>query len=172
MRGLAAMLALLAESHLVCRGPCGLPEQDGLAAVQKLSADSHSLCRGHVDSVNEVAWQPYSSSLLTASSDKTVSIWDARSGLCTQTFYGHHNSCSCATFNLTVCCMTGTSHLNRAALLQMAVLVDLPWQPGACNQCSACCMLQVQLSACFLVLKSLTAVHCSFCQLVKCSHHL
>ena len=59
-------------------------------------------CRGHVDSVNEVCWQPFSSSLCTASSDKTVSIWDARSGLCTQAFYGHHNSCNCVAFNCQV----------------------------------------------------------------------
>ena len=34
--------------------------------------------RGHVDSVNDVCWQPFSSALATASSDKTLSIWDAR----------------------------------------------------------------------------------------------
>jgi WD40 repeat protein len=34
--------------------------------------------RGHVDSVNDINWQPYTSALATASSDKTVSIWDAR----------------------------------------------------------------------------------------------
>ena len=78
-----------------------------------------------------MAWQPYSSSLLTASSDKTVSIWDARSGLCTQTFYGHHNSCSCATFNLAVGYMTGNPQVNNA-LLHFTVHVDLPWQLGAC----------------------------------------
>ena len=122
-----------------------------------------------MDSVNEVAWQPYSSSLLTASSDKTVSIWDARSGLCTQTFYGHHNSCSCATFNLAVCYVACSPQLNEAALLQIAVHADLPCQAGACNECSARWVLQVQLSACFLVLKTLTAVHCCFCQLVNCS---
>jgi WD40 repeat protein len=38
--------------------------------------------------------------LCAASSDKTVSIWDARSALCTATFYGHHNSCNAAVFNL------------------------------------------------------------------------
>ena len=59
-------------------------------------------CRGHVDSVNEVCWQPFSSSLCTASSDKTVSVWDARSGLCTQTFYGHHNSVNCVAYNCQV----------------------------------------------------------------------
>lgn len=31
---------------------------------------------------------------VTASSDKTVSIWDPRSGLSTSTFYGHRNSCN------------------------------------------------------------------------------
>ena len=67
--------------------------------------NDHYYCRGHVDSVNEVCWQPFSSSLCTASSDKTVSIWDARTGLCTQTFYGHHNSVNCVAFNCQVPCM-------------------------------------------------------------------
>jgi sperm-associated antigen 16 protein len=56
--------------------------------------------RGHVDSVNSVAWQPFGVAVATASSDKTVSVWDARSGLCAQTFYGHTNSCNAAAFSL------------------------------------------------------------------------
>lgn len=40
--------------------------------------------RGHVDSVNAVAWQPFTNNLCTGSGDKTVSLWDARSGLCMQ----------------------------------------------------------------------------------------
>lgn len=48
--------------------------------------------RGHVDSVNAIAWVPYSSSLCSASGDKTVSLWDARTGLCVQTMYGHTNA--------------------------------------------------------------------------------
>lgn len=55
--------------------------------------------RGHVDSVNEATWQPYTNVLCTASSDKTVSLWDARTSLCLQTFYGHANSCNHAAFN-------------------------------------------------------------------------
>jgi len=47
--------------------------------------------RGHVDSINELCWLPYSNTLATASSDKTLSLWDARSGLCAQSFYGHMN---------------------------------------------------------------------------------
>ena len=34
------------------------------------------------------------------SADKTVSIWDARAGLCAHTFYGHAHSVSHATYNL------------------------------------------------------------------------
>merc|ERR1712137_374766 len=56
--------------------------------------------RGHVDSVNYVAFQPYSNNLVTASADKTVSLWDLRSGLCVHTFYGHANACNQAIFNL------------------------------------------------------------------------
>lgn len=53
-----------------------------------------------MDSVNEVCWIPYTNTMCTASSDKTVSLWDARSGLCTQTLYGHQNSCNHATSDL------------------------------------------------------------------------
>lgn len=38
--------------------------------------------RGHVDSVNHVCFQPYSNILATGSADKTISLWDMRSGLC------------------------------------------------------------------------------------------
>jgi WD40 repeat protein len=55
--------------------------------------------RGHVDSVNAIQWQLYTSLICTASSDKTVSLWDARSSLCVQTFYGHKSSCNHATFD-------------------------------------------------------------------------
>merc|ERR1712118_587041 len=52
-----------------------------------------------VDSVNYVTFQPFSNTILTASGDKTVSLWDLRSGLCVQTFYGHANACNGAVFN-------------------------------------------------------------------------
>ena len=56
--------------------------------------------RGHVDSVNFVTFQPFSNNVLTAAGDKTISLWDLRSGLCVQTFYGHANACNHAMFNL------------------------------------------------------------------------
>lgn len=55
--------------------------------------------RGHVDSVNSITWQLYTSIISTASSDKTISLWDARSALCVQTFYGHKASCNHACFD-------------------------------------------------------------------------
>ena len=51
-------------------------------------------------SVNSVCWQPFTNNLCTGSSDKTVSLWDARTGLCAQTFYGHLNSCNSVVFDL------------------------------------------------------------------------
>ena len=55
--------------------------------------------RGHVDSVNCVHFQPYSSFFCTASGDKTISLWDIRSNLCVQTFYGHTNALNSVQFN-------------------------------------------------------------------------
>ena len=34
--------------------------------------------RGHTDSVNSIEFVPFSNILLTSSSDKTISMWDAR----------------------------------------------------------------------------------------------
>jgi sperm-associated antigen 16 protein len=48
--------------------------------------------RGHADSVNEVQWLPYTNTLASASSDKTISLWDARTGLAAATFFNHSNS--------------------------------------------------------------------------------
>lgn len=58
-----------------------------------------TVLRGHVDSVNSVNFQPYSTTLATASADKTVSVWDARTSLCVQTFYGHDNCVNSCKFS-------------------------------------------------------------------------
>ncbi|KAF2068787.1 hypothetical protein CYY_009889 [Polysphondylium violaceum] len=42
--------------------------------------------KGHTDTVEQLAWSPINSDILaTASSDKTIKIWDTRSGKCTTT---------------------------------------------------------------------------------------
>ena len=47
--------------------------------------------RGHVDSVTSVKFLPFSNLFVSASADKTISLWDIRTGLCVETLYGHVN---------------------------------------------------------------------------------
>eukprot|EP00920_Eleutheroschizon_duboscqi_P023617 GHVT01058815.1.p1 GENE.GHVT01058815.1~~GHVT01058815.1.p1 ORF type:complete len:777 (-),score=74.61 GHVT01058815.1:1154-3484(-) len=49
------------------------------------------LLRGHVDGVNAISCFPTSSSELiaSASTDKSVSLWETRTGKCVATYYGH-----------------------------------------------------------------------------------
>jgi WD40 repeat protein len=48
--------------------------------------------RQHTDSVNGLNFQPFTNFFVSGSADKTVSIWDLRTGLTVQTFYGHLNA--------------------------------------------------------------------------------
>ena len=75
---LAAAAHAATKTHVVLHAPD--------AARARLSL------RGHVDAVNHVCFRPFSNTVCTASGDKTASLWDVRSGLCTQTFYGHANA--------------------------------------------------------------------------------
>ncbi|XP_068803983.1 sperm-associated antigen 16 protein isoform X4 [Struthio camelus] len=55
---------------------------------------------GHKDSVNSIEFLPFSNTVLTSSADKTLSLWDARMGLCAHTLHGHLHSCNHAAFNM------------------------------------------------------------------------
>ena len=59
----------------------------GMDHCSKLWDIARGLCvstlRGHSDSVNAVHFLPFSNSLLSASADKTLSLWDIRT-VCTQ----------------------------------------------------------------------------------------
>src|SRR5437868_5455008 len=45
--------------------------------------------RGHTDAINRIAWSPDGSYISSPSDDKTIRIWDARSGACVHTLEGH-----------------------------------------------------------------------------------
>jgi WD40 repeat protein len=42
--------------------------------------------------VNALSLVPYSNQFVTGSGDKTVSLWDARTGICELTLYGHQTA--------------------------------------------------------------------------------
>ncbi|CAF1613208.1 unnamed protein product [Didymodactylos carnosus] len=56
--------------------------------------------RGHQDSVHSAELLMFSNIVLSSSVDKTLMLWDARTGLAAHTFVGHVNPCNQATFNL------------------------------------------------------------------------
>ena len=45
--------------------------------------------RGHTDWIGRIAWSPDGAYLASPSRDKTIRIWDARSGACMRTLEGH-----------------------------------------------------------------------------------
>jgi len=56
--------------------------------------------RSHTDSVNGLNFQPYTNFFVSGSADKTLSIWDMRTGLTVQTFYGHLNAINDTVFSI------------------------------------------------------------------------
>jgi WD40 repeat protein len=58
--------------------------------------------RGHSESVNHVGFVPKSDLLFSCSGDKTVAVWDIRTGLCEQTLFGHENAVNHGAISLDV----------------------------------------------------------------------
>lgn len=50
--------------------------------------------------MNALAFQPYTNFFVSGSADRTLSIWDMRTGLTVQTFYGHLNAIKDAQFSV------------------------------------------------------------------------
>ncbi|TPP64315.1 Sperm-associated antigen 16 protein [Fasciola gigantica] len=63
------------------------------------NAECRVALRKHCGSVNSVQFLPYGNILVSASTDKSVLLWDARTGINVHTFLGHQSSVSCAVFN-------------------------------------------------------------------------
>ena len=56
--------------------------------------------RQHTDAVNGLNFQPFTNFFVSGSADKSVSIWDMRTGLTVQTFYGHLNAINDTQFSI------------------------------------------------------------------------
>jgi WD40 repeat protein len=68
-----------------------------------------------------------------------VSLWDARSQLCTHTLYGHHNSCNAAVFNLAGSTIASTDADGVVKLWDVrmaAEIVTIRGAPCPANKCS------------------------------------
>ncbi|XP_044890383.1 sperm-associated antigen 16 protein isoform X4 [Felis catus] len=90
---------------------------------------------GHVDSVNSIEFFPGSNTLLTGSADKTLSVWDARTGNCEQSLYGHMHSVNDATFTprghmIASCDACGVIKLWDFRKLLPIVSIDVGPSPG------------------------------------------
>ncbi|XP_054405777.1 sperm-associated antigen 16 protein isoform X3 [Pongo abelii] len=90
---------------------------------------------GHTDSVNSIEFFPFSNTLLTSSADKTLSIWDARTGICEQSLYGHIHSINDAIFDprghmIASCDACGVTKLWDFRKLLPIVSIDIGPSPG------------------------------------------
>ncbi|XP_033086281.1 sperm-associated antigen 16 protein isoform X3 [Trachypithecus francoisi] len=90
---------------------------------------------GHTDSVNSIEFFPFSNTLLTSSADKTLSIWDARTGICEQSLYGHMHSINDAIFDprghmIASCDACGVTKLWDFRKLLPIVSIDIGPSPG------------------------------------------
>uniref|UniRef100_A0A2K6TU40 Sperm associated antigen 16 n=1 Tax=Saimiri boliviensis boliviensis TaxID=39432 RepID=A0A2K6TU40_SAIBB len=90
---------------------------------------------GHTDSVNSIEFFPLSNTLLTGSADKSLSLWDARTGKCEQSLYGHMHSINDAIFAprghmIASCDACGVTKLWDFRKLLPIVSIDIGPSPG------------------------------------------
>ncbi len=85
----AVAMATQAPSQPKPPGKQGQQKQQGQQSQQPKPANLLFACAGHSSRVTAVAWSRNGASLVSASFDKTVRVWNAANGDMTQTYRGH-----------------------------------------------------------------------------------
>ncbi|KAF3231314.1 WD repeat domain [Orbilia oligospora] len=71
------------------------PDGKWIASVWELE----QIFEAHTAGVSDVAWSPDSKTLATGSDDKTIRLWELKSGRMIRILKGHHNYVYCLNFN-------------------------------------------------------------------------
>jgi WD40 repeat protein len=71
-----------------CRG-------SGVEATEPAAREGHVVLKGHAHEVWSVAVTPDGKTAVSGSLDKTLKVWDIKTGQCRATFEGHTNTVSC-----------------------------------------------------------------------------
>jgi len=72
---------------------------NGLSGAYQAMHQNPSVLRGHLDPINHAAFSPDGTRIVTASSDKTARLWDAKTGRELALLKGHEGSVNHATFS-------------------------------------------------------------------------
>lgn len=81
-------------------------------ALRKSVSYNTAILKGHESQVNDVNYSPDGKFIISASSDNTIRLWDAYTGLLLHTFYGHMDTVNTASFSFNGELIVSASHDN------------------------------------------------------------